>query len=583
MAALTLRVLKGESAGAIPEFRPDVFVTQFDWRQMNRWGIAESRLPAGSTILFREPTFWERYRTLAIATFLALALQGALIAGLLVQRARRRRSESALRESEERFRLLADTAPMLVWTSDTDKQCTFFNARWLEFTGRTLEQELGSGWTECVHPDDRDECARAYSTAFDARQLFSMEYRLRRHDGEYRWVLDTGVPRFAADGSFSGYCGSCVDVEDYRKAQAALHESAERYRLATAAGAVGVWDWNTTTRELYVDPQLKRMLGYEDVEVPNRLGAVMSLVHPADVELLLSRLQDCLEDRAQDFHLEARMVHKDGRVRWIEMQGTAVRGANGETSRIVGTGSDITERKRAEIQLKENEAVLQANHREIQMLAGRLMVAQEAERTRIARDLHDDVSQELAALSISLGKMKRSRGDAQGELSLLQLRAMTIAQNVRSLSHDLHPGILYHAGLVAALTAYCEELRGEHPVQVRCHANGDLTGVDQATKLCLYRVAQEALRNAVTHANARSVDVWLSQGSSGVELTVTDDGQGFDIKARESGKGLGLISIGERVRLAGGTLSVVTELQKGTRVHVHVPAPKPVETPAERT
>jgi PAS domain S-box-containing protein len=125
-----------------------------------------------------------------------------------------KRSETVLRESEERFRLVADTAPVLIWMSGTDKLCSYFNKPWLEFTGRSLESELGNGWAEGVHPNDLQRCLDTYTQSFDRREKFRVEYRLRHHDGEYRWILDVGVPRFNEDGSFAGYIGICIDVNE---------------------------------------------------------------------------------------------------------------------------------------------------------------------------------------------------------------------------------------------------------------------------------------------------------------------------------------------------------------------------------
>ncbi|MBD0336336.1 MAG: PAS domain S-box protein, partial [Cyanobacteria bacterium Co-bin13] len=147
-----------------------------------------------------------------------------LIAGMAVDVTLQKRAELALRESEARFRHLADTAPVLVWMSGIDKLCNYFNKPWLDFTGRTLEQEMGHGWAEGVHPDDFQRCLEIYTGSFDARQAFTMEYRLRRLDGEYRWVLDNGVPRFTADGEFLGYIGSCVDIDDRIKAEAQMRQ-----------------------------------------------------------------------------------------------------------------------------------------------------------------------------------------------------------------------------------------------------------------------------------------------------------------------------------------------------------------------
>jgi PAS domain S-box-containing protein len=136
-----------------------------------------------------------------------------------------KRAEQALRESEQRFRVMTDASPVLVWMSGTDKLCYYFNKGWLDFTGRTLEQESGNGWTENVHPDDHDRCLQIYVSNFDARRPFETEYRMRHHTGEYRWITNRGVPRFAPDGTFEGYVGACLDIHDQK-------EAAQRVRIA---------------------------------------------------------------------------------------------------------------------------------------------------------------------------------------------------------------------------------------------------------------------------------------------------------------------------------------------------------------
>ena len=150
------------------------------------------------------------------------------LAGIAEDITERKRAEQALRESEERFRNLADATPVLIWGSGTDTRCNYFNKQWLDFTGRSIEQEIGDGWTQSVHPHDLERCLNTYIKAVEARTPFTMEYRLRRHDGEYRWVLDNGVPRFAPDGIFSGYIGSCIDITDRKAIEEELRESDRR-------------------------------------------------------------------------------------------------------------------------------------------------------------------------------------------------------------------------------------------------------------------------------------------------------------------------------------------------------------------
>ncbi|MFM0008175.1 PAS domain S-box protein [Paraburkholderia dipogonis] len=165
-----------------------------------------------------------------------------------------------MRESETRFRTMLDAAPVMIWMSDTDRLCTFFNKRWLDFTGRTLEQEMGNGWSEGVHPDDFERCLSVYVSSFDARKDFTMEYRLRRRDGVYRWILDTGVPQEDVDGTFLGYVGSCVDITDRRQAE-------EKFRSALEFLPVAILMVDQHGRIVLANEQTEKLFGYQRDEL----------------------------------------------------------------------------------------------------------------------------------------------------------------------------------------------------------------------------------------------------------------------------------------------------------------------------
>ncbi len=220
-AEVALRVLHGESPRSIVTPVQAAGVPTFDWRELRRWGIGEDRLAPGSQVLFREPTIWHRYRRPIVAAATLASVQAIVVIALATQLVRRRRAEASLRRSEERFRLLSNAAPVMMWTAGPDRVRIDVNRCRLDYTGQPAGPGSGRDWTDAIHPDDRARCLDTYTRAFDRRETFQSEYRLRRHDGEYRWILDTGTPRFAS-ANFEGYVGSAVDATDLKLATVAL-------------------------------------------------------------------------------------------------------------------------------------------------------------------------------------------------------------------------------------------------------------------------------------------------------------------------------------------------------------------------
>ncbi len=350
----------------------------------------------------------------------------------------RTQAERSVGGEQEQFRLIANTAPVMIWMSDVDKQVTFVNQPWLDFTGWPVNVAPGHRWIELIHPDDVDRCGDAYAKAFDQRQPFHVEHRLRRHDGEYRWIVTSGVPRYDAARSFAGYAGIAVDV---------------------------------------------------------------------------------------------------------------------------------TERKEAEATLSS--------------LSQRLIEAHEEERARFARDLHDDIGQQLTVLLLGLEAVKQRVDGPMPETGLEIGKAIemltTLSGDVQSLSHRLHPPQLRHMGLEAAVRAVCAEISERTAVEVRFHPESPVTGLPEDVSVCLYRVLQEGLQNAIKHSRSQHVDVSLGGDDSRIELTVRDAGVGFDASTVSRGRGLGLVGMNERLKIVGGALTIDARPGRGTTVHAFVPR-KPRES-----
>jgi PAS domain S-box-containing protein len=347
----------------------------------------------------------------------------------------------------------------------------------------------------------------------------------------------------------------------------------ERYALANMAGRVGVWDWNLETHEIYVDPFLKNLLGFEEAEIPDSTEEWMARVHPNDRDKARALFRDCFEGRTDVYELERRMMHKDGSLRWLHSRASVVRGRRGRPVRILGTEIDVTDRKRIEEALDASQAVLRAEHAEAQTLAGRLIAAEEGERRRLARELHDDTSQKLALLLIDIyevsGMGRSLPGDVVRLLRQISSRAGDIASDLHHLSHELHPSRLESVGLVTALQGLCRDVTAQHRVTVEFQYNDVPGEVQGDVALCLYRIVQEGLHNVVRHSGAAHASVNLEGSDGGLLLRIADQGRGFDPEdvAAES---LGLISMRERVNFLGGAFAIHSAPGRGTRIGVRV-------------
>ncbi|MFW5795655.1 MAG: chemotaxis protein CheB [Alkalispirochaeta sp.] len=258
-------------------------------------------------------------------------------------------AEEERARSQEILSHVSDTSPALVWMSDVTKACMWFNRTWLNFTGRTFEEEEGYGWTEGVHPDDYDRCLQIYVEAFDARRPFSMEYRLRRHDGEYRWILDKGTPRYSGTAEFLGYVGSCLDVTEQREDRQELEASRERYQTLLESVSAVPWEYDIASdRWTYVAPQVSHILGYPPEEWTD-LQSWAERVHPDD-RAWAAEYCAASTARGEAHVFEYRFITKEGETVWIR-DVVDVEMHDGTPTTIRGFMLDITKRKHDEQKL----------------------------------------------------------------------------------------------------------------------------------------------------------------------------------------------------------------------------------------
>ena len=485
----------------------------------------------------------------------------------------RQRSAEALRQSERLFHLLADSAPMMVWLSGKDKLCTFFNKRWLDFRGRTLQQELGNNWAEGVHPEDLERCLDTYVTAFDVRKEFEMEYRLRRHDGVYRWILGKGIPLFGSEDAFTGYIGSCVDITERKEAEEALRVAEEQLRLVTDNMAASVARCSRDLRYEWVSPVYAQWLRRKQEDIVGH--PIVEVIGVEGYEAIRRHMQRVLSGAKEEY---VACVNFEGPgLRWIHSVYVPTKDSAGSVNGWVAVVSDITDRRRLE---EEREELLQREHE---------ARARAEEVNHLKDEFLATVSHELRTpLSAILGWATLLRagglGEKQSKLALetIERNSKTQAQLIEDLLDvsriitgklrlDVHPVKLPSVvESVLSSVAPAAEAKGVR-VQTVIDPNAGPVSGDPAR---LQQVLWNLLSNAIKFTpRGGRVQVRLERINSHIEIIVSDTGQGiradflpyvFDrfrqgeggSRRQHSGLGLGLAIVRHLVELHGGVVTV---------------------------
>jgi PAS domain S-box-containing protein len=337
--------------------------------------------------------------------------------------------------------------------------------------------------------------------------------------------------------------------------------------MALNAAQMGTWDWHIKDGVTNWSDDTKRMFGFSLTDPETTPEVFYSMLHPEDRTSVEQVINRSVRD-GTPYEAEFRIPQPDGSVRWIRGKGKVLLDEEGKPVRLIGVNADITGRKDSEGQLLQS-------HRQVRALAGRLINAQEAERRRISHELHDDLNQRVATLSVAISRLKRKLPAPQQEIiaQLNQLYDQTndLSNDIRQLSHQLHPSTLEHLGLARALEAYIGEFERETRIPTSFSARITSEKIAFEISVCLYRIAIEALRNVARHSHAKSSSVVLEEHEQVLTMRIADSGIGFDIEAARRGSGLGLISAEERVNWLQGTLEVASIPTKGTQLTAKIP------------
>jgi PAS domain S-box-containing protein len=487
----------------------------------------------------------------------------------------RKQVEAALKESEERFRHMADTAPVMLWVTDAEKQFIFVNRTWLQFTGRTLEQEVGTGWAAGIHPDDLQRCFETLSAAFDARRSFQIEMRLRRADGEYRSILCSGVPRFLTGAVFAGYIGSDIDVTDL--------QSEERFRQLVENIDQVFWMFDLVKeRVLYLSPAFEKVWGHRPAVLYNDRGPLLESIHPDDGGKFRAFIE-----KAGSVHTEGayRIVRLDGSVRWIQDRAFPILDAEGKPYRVAGIAEDVTSRRELEEELR------QAHKMEA---VGRLAGG-------VAHDFNNLLTimggySQMLIDETEVADPKRGRLE---EILSATNRATTLTRQLLAFSRrqPLQPKLVHLNHILTSLQALLRPLVGEH-IRIETVLDPEVSRIlaapHQIEELVMNLAANS--RDAMPHGGEFRMETGMANlpempenpartNGRWVRLRISDTGCGMDDRTREhafepffttkgvgKGTGLGLSTVYGIVRQNDGEIRLSSAPGKGTTFDLYFPA-----------
>jgi PAS domain S-box-containing protein len=501
----------------------------------------------------------------------------------------------ALQECEARYRALTSALSELVWTLGADFSPEYLNERWLEFTGRSVEEIRTLGWESVIHPDDLAKLCSETRRASDEGEPCEVDFRLRRVDGAYRWMLGRVVPLKTEDGTIVKWVGTTTDVDDRRRMEEALEESEHRRRLALSAARAAAWEYDLANDRPAWTPEMFELFGVAPGKAPT-LDRFMELVHPEDRARTQEQFQAAIASGGK-FEVEFRIVQPAGTTIWISSTGVVELGHDGQAVLARGVDQDISERKLAEARLRENEERLARLYEEAQ----RAIRARDQLASIVSHDLRSPLGSIVMQTALLLRQLQRGvpdsghlaaalgrieRASTKMDYLIGDLLDLARAQSRQPVSLARQPTML--GGVIMRVIEDHRRSAPSRNVRLASGANMEIIGTWDTRRI--ERLVDHLVTNAIKHSPEGkdvvvSIDLQREGGREWVSLTVSDEGFGIaadDLPGifewygpeREGPKGrtdVRLAGARQIVEQHGGTISVESEVGRGSTFRVKLP------------
>jgi PAS domain S-box-containing protein len=504
-------------------------------------------------------------------TWAEVRLSDGTTIGIGADITQRKRTEEALRESEQRLRQLAEHVAEVLWMGDSKAQRTLYvNPAYERIWGRTCEslyRDMRS-FIDAIHPEDRQRFLDAFEAKTQSHICIEIDYRVIRPDGSTRWIRDRSYPVRDAAGEVYRFVGTAEDITEQKRAEEHLRRSEAYLAESERLSHIGTWAWKIPTPEIiFWSQEQYRIYGFDRGNGPPTLEAVLARIHPED-SAVAETIKRVLSEK-KDMDLDFRILLPDGTVRYIHSLGHPVVNQAGEVE-FNGMSMDVTERKLA-------ENALQRSLDQVRALAAKVESVREEERTRLARQIHDDLGQAWTGIKMDLSSLLhhppvRRQERARRRQAILDLIDDAI-ESIRKIATELRPGILDDLGLAAAVEWAAEEFAARTGTKCALELPpGDLA-IDSEAATALFRILQEALTNIARHAEATEFSLRLAESDGGLCLEVRDNGKGFNEAQLAPGGSLGILGMRERALLLGGRLNIRGSPGEGAAVTAWIPRP----------